>query len=319
MQSRKFIALVAALALAAPFAGKASAQEPWEVGDPGAAAEPAAEPPADDAWGTGEPATTEDEAAPEGIDAPYAARGITLSEGTLRIDLGPYEHGINDSGVILGPLAYGGNYGIRVQHYGPAGSNANATLLGLGASYGIFDELEVGLIALPLVLSPVGDYGDMALYGRYAFLRRDWVEVGGQLAMSFPTGSNEFGLGFGLPVTFRFIEKLRIDTGVELEMLLHSGGNQYVGMDIPIAATYNITDSGFAGAHIAFTILDFGGIMVPLGLHGGYTLFTDAVAVDFTGKMSFFLANEGFDPGTPEFQFIFGANVHFDVGPHRGG
>ncbi len=321
MQSRKTIAQLAALALVACTARTASAQEDWELGDPGQVEEPAQEPPADTSADQGTPAEAADEPAAEGIATPYAGRGITLSEGTLRVDIGPYEHGLNDSGAILGPLAYGGNYGIRVQHFGEAGSNDNATFLGIGASYGVFDELEVGAVLLPILLSPRGDFADMALYGRYAFFRNEWVEVGGQLAMSFPSGAPGFGLGIGAPVTFRFIDRLRIDTGLELEMrLFRGGGNQYVGLDIPVAATYNITDSGFVGGHFAFTIYDFDGLMVPLGVHGGYTLFTDAVAVDFTLKASFFLATpDSVDRVTPEFQFIFGANLHFDVGPHREG
>jgi hypothetical protein len=317
MYSRKLIAPLAALALVTSLAERASAQEDWELGDPGAI-EPAAEPSTGPGDGSaGAAAGPAEEAAPSGIEATYASRGITLAEGTLRIDVGPYEHGINDSGIILGPLGVD-NYGIRVQHFGQAGSNDNLTFMGIGAAYGVFDELEVGALLVPVLLAPNGAFADMALYGRYAFFKRDWVEVGGQLAMSFPTGSRNFGLGFGAPVTFRFIDRLRIDTGLELELGLHSGGDQYVGLDIPIAATYNITDSGFVGAHLAFTAYDFQGLVVPLGAQGGYTLVTDSVVVDFTGKATFFLATDRVDVVTPEFQFIFGANVHLDVGPHRG-
>jgi hypothetical protein len=320
MHSRKFIAQLVAACAVTLFAGSASAQEDWELGDPGAV-QPAPEPAAGAAQETSA-APVEGDAGeavgPEGVEAVYASRGITLAEGTLRVDVGPYEHGINDSGIILGPFGQD-SYGIRVQHFGEAGSNDNLTLMGIGAAYGVFDELEVGALVVPVLLSPNGAYADMAVYGRYAFFKRDWIEIGGQLAMSFPTGrfSNVFGLGFGAPVVFRFGD-LRIDTGLELELGLHKGDDQYVGLDVPIAATYNITQSGFVGGHLALTAYDFQGLVVPLGVHGGYTLITDSVVVDFTGKATFFLATDPVDPFTPEFQFVFGANVHFDVGPHRG-
>lgn len=315
MHSRDILRTLFALGFVAATASTASAQEDWESGDPGTA-EPAQEQTGGTggaeggAAGGGEASGGEfggPVEASTGLELAYAQRGITLSQGALRVNSAPYEWNLNNSGLVFGP----GAFGIAISKPFVDGSGVSATW-GIGASYGIMDELEVGALLLPISMNP-GGFGDMAIYGRYAFIRSDSVEIGGQLALTFPTGGYQFGFGFGLPMSFKLSEVLRLDVGAELELYAR-GGSTVIG-DIPVSVTYNITEAGFVGGHSGVTLAETDGNgadwQIPIGAHGGYTLALDPVLLDFVGQLTFFIFE-----GEQAFSLIFGANATFDVGPH---
>ncbi len=109
----------------------------------------------------------------------YADRSMTLNKGTLRIDGGPSDFGLLDSGRI------NSGRGLRI---GKPGKGADtAVSLGLGAAYGIIDGLEVGALVLPLHFAPSGvdAYGNPEAYVRYRFMTGN-VEVGVQAGAQFP-------------------------------------------------------------------------------------------------------------------------------------
>jgi hypothetical protein len=308
MHSSNIVRTLLAVGLLAAPASSASAQD-WESGDPGAVETETSGGQAggETTGGGGEPAGDAGGAeAAAGAELAFAQRGLTLPQGALRVMSAPYEWNLNNSGLVLRP----GSFGISINKPFIEDSGASATW-GIGAAYGVMDELEVGVLLLPISMSP-GGFGDMAIYGRYAFLRTDFVEVGGNLVLSFPTGSSLFGFGFGLPVSFKLTESLRLDTGIELEIQVRNGS--LIDGDIPVSVTYNITEAGFVGGHSGFTLVEgFDGPswQIPVGAHGGYTLGLDPVSLDFVGQLTFFITD-----GAEAFALIFGANATFDVGPH---
>jgi len=171
----------------------------------------------------------------------------------------------------------------------------------LGAAFSISDNLEVGVSnyrlgstpanaaqgMFPIVVSPVGAFGDMPLYVRYSFLRKNYVEMAADFVLLVPSWTN-LAATFGLPVRIRARRPLTVDTGIELVVLSNGAG---LNVEAPVKATFNITpagfifgDSGFSFQNLARNIT--GGsyfdtslafpvarnqVFVPLGIGGGYT------------------------------------------------
>ena len=171
----------------------------------------------------------------------------------------------------------------------------------LGAAFSIFDNLEVGVSnyrlgstpanaaqgMFPIVVSPIGGFGDMPLYVRYSFLRKNYVEMAADFVLLVPSWTN-LAATFGLPVRIRARRPLTVDTGIELVVLSNGAG---LNVEVPVKATFNITpagfifgDSGFSFQNLARNIT--GGsyfdtslafpvarnqVFVPLGIGGGYT------------------------------------------------
>ena len=183
--------------------------------------------------------------------------------------------------------------------------------LDFGAAFSIFDNLEVGVSnyrlgstpattahgIFPIVVSPIGSFGDMPLYVRYSFLQKDYVEMAADFVLLVPSWTN-LSATFGIPVRIRARRPLTIDTGTELVILSNGAG---LNVELPVKATYNITaagfifgDSGFSFQNLARNIT--GGsyddtnlafpvarnqVFVPLGIGGGYThVVKDIVMVD---------------------------------------
>jgi hypothetical protein len=171
----------------------------------------------------------------------------------------------------------------------------------LGASFAVFDDLEVGVSGhrigsapanagqdlFPIVVSPVGRFGDMPLFVRYSFLRRGYFEMAGDLVFLIPTGTN-LALTVGLPMRIRALPRVTIDTGLHAVVLSNGAG---LNLDAPVKATYNITPSGFLFGESGFSFENLarnltGGsyddsslafpvarnqVLVPMIVGGGYT------------------------------------------------
>ena len=192
-----------------------------------------------------------------------------------------------------------------------AQSSTPLVSIDLGAAFSIFDNLEVGVSnyrlgstpgntaqgIFPIVVSPVGSFGDMPLYVRYSFLRKDYVEMASDFVLLIPSWTN-LSATFGLPVRIRARRPLTIDTGTEFVILSNGAG---LSIELPVKATFNITpagfifgDSGFSFQNLARNIT--GGsyldtslafpvarnqVFVPLGIGGGYThVVKDMVMID---------------------------------------
>jgi hypothetical protein len=238
--------------------------------------------------------------------APYTARGITLPARTLRVDLGPSEQGINNSGTINGPFgsAYGLHFGQQRTRVGGGVDETFAdgiATMGFGVSYGIIDALEVGANLMPIAIdtrygfytdnSSESGFGNITLYGRFAFLRTDTVQMGAQLTMSVPTGVEAFGLGVGLPVSINIGDRLRLETGVEMEMYLGDFGpdDSMISIDLPLAMTVGIGENLFVGGHVSFLLADLEDVylVVPLGGHAGYSFRGGALDADITASFNY--------------------------------
>jgi hypothetical protein len=192
-----------------------------------------------------------------------------------------------------------------------AQSSTPLVSIDLGAAFAIFDNLEVGVSnyrlgstpgnaaqgIFPIVVSPIGSFGDMPLYVRYSFLRKDYVEMASDFVLLIPSWTN-LSATFGLPVRIRARRPLTIDTGTEFVILANGAG---LSIELPVKATFNITpagfifgDSGFSFQNLARNIT--GGsyldtslafpvarnqVFVPLGIGGGYThVVKDMVMID---------------------------------------
>lgn len=183
----------------------------------------------------------------------YAARPLTLSAMTLRAE-----------GDILFPkrlglFGAGGDFGVGLE---------------IGAAFGITNELEVGATILPLSLAPDAEFGDIPVYGRFAFLKGN-LELGAQLGLTIPT-SSDFGLAPGLVGALHFGNG-RLDVGALL--ILQFGDVLGKGVDIPIVGSWNFSDTFFAQVRTGFQIGEFAtpyaftdGLNVPLGVGAFYTI-----------------------------------------------
>ena len=183
--------------------------------------------------------------------------------------------------------------------------------LDLGAAFSIFDNLEVGVsnyrlgaspaktaqALFPIIASPTGGFGDMPLYVRYSFMKKDYVEMAADFVLLVPSWTN-LSATFGLPARIRVRDVFTIDVATELVILSNGAG---LNIELPFTATYNITAAGFIFGDTGFSFQNLarritGGsfedsnlvfpvgrnqVFMPLGIGGGYThVVKDIVMVD---------------------------------------
>lgn len=169
----------------------------------------------------------------------YAARPLTLSAMTLRAE-----------GDILFPKFV--DFGVG---------------LGVGAAFGVTNELEVGVTILPLTLSPDAGFGDIPLYGRFTFLKGNF-ELGAQLGLTIPT-STDFGLEPGV-VGALHAGNGRLDFGVLLDLSFSDPlGKQ---LNIPVVGSWNFSDNFYGQIRTGIQLPDFDALNVPLGVGAFYTI-----------------------------------------------
>ncbi|MBC7171128.1 MAG: hypothetical protein H5U40_01810 [Polyangiaceae bacterium] len=228
---------------------------------------------------------------------PYAERHLTLPKRTLRFDMGPFERGINDAGILLGPYDESA-YGLRFQDYNaPDGEDDVHVLLGLGVSYGVFNNLEIGVLVVPLNFEHDQKYGDLTPYVRWAFVDNRNFQMGLQGTVQIPTWT-DLGFGVGLPMNFNAGRIVRIEMGVELEVVFDDrdydrppdGEDEpRLAIDVPLALSFNIRPRGFLGARADLLwdqiVGDYDAFRPGVGAFGGFSLFgRRATYADFTGS-----------------------------------
>jgi len=251
---------------------------------------------------------------------PYTQRGLTLARGVLRIDGGPPDFGLLESGHINNRRGFNIARRSLTVASGPNVTTTEDTFVdfGIGAGFGVLDNLEVGTLLLPLAFAPDGRdaFEDIEFYGRYRFVEGD-IEVAGQLGMGLPLSSDEFRLGLGVPVLIHISPTARLDTGLEFEFEFYDDPTGAVAsLDIPVAMNFMVTSNIFVGGRSGFYFRDFDTeqLLIPIGAQGGYTL--DSGLMDFTGWLRFpgFLrpdAPTGADVvSLEEWQIGFGANLY---------
>lgn len=235
----------------------------------------------------------------------YSDREMILERGTLRIDLGPQDFGLLNSGLI------NNGRGLRIFD---AGADV-AVYHGAGASLGIIDNLEAGVLMFPILFTPEFEFGAIEGYGRYRFVEKAGVEVAAQAGLQLGTGNYGYGTGAivgapgpgpgfgwgsvdfatsaGLAVLLRPTQGMRIDTGVELELFLQdvdgTAGSRtelHANFDLPFALNFNITENFFLGGRTGFLFptADLDYFSIGLGMQGGYTLARGVA--DITGWLT---------------------------------
>jgi len=180
-------------------------------------------------------------------------------------------------------------------------SGAPLVSIDFGAAFSIFDNLEVGVSnyrlgstapitgqgIFPIVVAPRGSFGDMPLYVRYSFLKKDYFEMAADFVLTIPSWTN-LAATFGVPTRIRIRDVFTVDTGVELVILSNGAG---MNVEVPLKATYNITPAGFIFGESGFSFqnlarnvtggsyrdsnlafpVDRNQVFVPLAIGGGYT------------------------------------------------
>jgi hypothetical protein len=190
---------------------------------------------------------------------PYSGRSLTLGQGTFRIDAGPPDYGYFHPG---NPQLLNENRGVRVL----STEGGETSWLAAGLAYGATDDIEVGGLLVPLVLGPDTRVDDLEFYGRFRFLREQF-EMGAQVTMQIPANT-AFGLGVGLPMLAHASQRMRIDTGVELEILFWED-DAGVSLDGPLAFTWDVGRLGFLGFRTGLYVGDMDWLAIPAGIHGG--------------------------------------------------
>jgi hypothetical protein len=195
--------------------------------------------------------------------------------------------------LILRPAA-----SLSVLRISLFGESETAVQLGLGASFGLFDDLELGIVILPLLLSPDFDYGDVPVLVRYRFLA-EMVEIGAELLAYIPTNT-DFGLTPALAVRIHGGDIISVDTGLAIPVRFGSDerGGTTVALGIPLRLNFQVIDMIFAGVETGFAMILAGDVLdvvsrdetisIPLGFAAGFTLPADAGPLfDIVASFSF--------------------------------
>ncbi len=229
----------------------------------------------------------------------YAERPLTLDKGTLRIDLGPSDYGYMDFGELND-----GRAAFEFIKY-PGGTTVYS---GVGAAISIIDDLELGGLVFPLPIHPNFDFGNMEAYVRYQ-ITHGTFQLGAQGTIQVPT-QGRFGVGLGLPMRIAASDMVRIDTGVEFEIMADPGD---LHLDVPLAVAFDIDDSFFIGPRTGARLIDMREFQMPLGLFLGGTV---ANAVDLTGAFTVWnFIHTATEPAIDfrVWELLFGANIYLDV------
>ena len=197
-----------------------------------------------------------------GMQLNYVRRGLTLPKMTLRGDL------------TLGITGGGGG--------------TTDFSMSIGGSFGIIDNLEVGISSwrMGTMRGPFGPpgslsglislrftngfaFGDIPLWGRYRILDGKF-ELAVELGLLIPTNSF-FGLWAGVPMRIHLSDSFTIDTGVHFGVSFVTGG-AFTDLRIPVELNFGIGDAMYVGLNTGLGVADFEGIYVPLGAQFGYTI-----------------------------------------------
>jgi len=182
-----------------------------------------------------------------------------------------YPKGYGQRPLVIEKHMLRGSFSVDAKRLGfepVGGSNQTLVALDFGAAFSPLQNLEVGISSyrlgatppkaaqglIPILVSPSGDFGDMPLYGRYSFLRKDYVEMALDLVFVLPSNTN-FATTFGVPVRIRARPRVTIDTGIELTVLTKSTG---ANLEFPVSGIFNITPAGFIFGESGFSFQNLG-------------------------------------------------------------
>jgi hypothetical protein len=213
----------------------------------------------------------------------YTQRGALERDVTIRIDSGPPDRTLLDSGEV------GEGYGLRLLRVDvPPDVDDTYLSWGVGIAITPVRRFELGIQFAPVLYVPRTRYGDLESYGRFLIFGSRHVDIAAQLVLQFPT-RNDFGMGFGVPMVFRLHPRVRLDVGVELELVIYNApdGDRDVrpNFDLPVALAFNLTPRFFVGARAGVFVYDFRDASAPFGGFVGYTVGRRHTA-DFTAAFT---------------------------------
>jgi len=137
--------------------------------------------------------------------------------------------------------------------------------------YGVTDNLTVGILAVPLALTPEADYGNPRAYARFRLIKGP-VEVGVALGVTVPVNSGSLGVDVGL-VARLFLNKaayLNIGGTFGINFATGTPLSLSIPVDLGISLSRNLFLTVASGFNIPVLDNDFWA--VPLGAGVGYTL-----------------------------------------------
>jgi hypothetical protein len=182
------------------------------------------------------------------------------------------------------------------------GARGTELLLNVGAAIGVTENLDVGVLAVPLQLTPHTLYRDPLLYGTYRLTTGE-LEAGVFVAVDLPV-NDSLDLTGGIPLILHVGNNVRVD----LAALLHVrfGNNSPLDLMLPFELAFNVVPRVFLGPETGIMINDFDRVFVPLGFFVGYTF---GALGDLRGEMRLPNISDTFD----QFQLLLRADLYFDL------
>lgn len=163
----------------------------------------------------------------------------------------------------------------------------------LGASIGVTDDLELGINnyrigsslqqryegLIPVIFAPSAGFGNMPLYGRYRFVKREKLDFAGDLIFVLPVDT-AFALEVALPFRIKPNDRLSVDTGVEVRGTF--GSAKRADIRIPAIVNYNFSGRAFIAGETGVQFVNLGkgfntapadsqGVVIPIGFRAGGT------------------------------------------------
>ncbi|MDH5676072.1 MAG: hypothetical protein OEZ06_28375 [Myxococcales bacterium] len=229
----------------------------------------------------------------------YVNRPLTLEGGQGRIDLGPPDYGFMDHGAL--------NDGRGFRFGEVFDGRGRWSYFGAGGAYGITPQFELGGLLLPLHLSGDGHFGDMEVYGRYAFSRGG--ALGLQFTVQLPT-DDTLGVGIGLPAHVRLGGSGRLETGIELEIMEYG-----LNVDVPAAFMFGVGNIVALGPRTGLLFVDIADDRRDaIALNLGFALvITPAPVVDLSFSFNwpwFFTSRGPDDMYVDVWELVFGVNIY---------
>lgn len=176
----------------------------------------------------------------------FAQRRLVLAQGLLRPDASFYLQQFVDGGDTY------------------VGFNA-------AVDWAPIEKLQVGALAVPLLLSPDADYGDPMIYARYLLLDGNF-----QLAVEGGyTFSDPGAIHLGVPLRYHLNTAAHLDFHPVLDLNLPpEGGDLVADLNLGLSLGVSLTRAIYIDVVTGLILpdFDFDAASIPLGLEVGYSL-----------------------------------------------
>jgi hypothetical protein len=236
--------------------------------------------------------------------------------------------------IVVPPMTIAPSASVFVDHFSVGlGTGNTGAGLEIGAKFGVIENLEIHAIIAPIHLAPHPvEYEPPTIGATYRFLKGDF-EMGGQVDFTLgfvnsdfveeepatEFGGTNFGVRPGVPARLHIGREAALDFGVFFPITFHKTTTEVnvgagrtlevdnglpattVGLEIPIAVSYDIIEPLHIGVKTGLNDLDFGhfgdDFYVPLGVFAGYAVGDKKPILDID---PFFQWNYFLVPGTPK-------------------